>query len=281
MLCRRRLGFYRQEEAAARAYDLVAAWRNRDIAAERRSRAAEPRRRRRSAALGHRRRRDGLAVGGEGGEGEEEDGAGPARRVMSQQLPLNLPGQLEEAGLGFSLESLLEDIRGEKRRPLRWCPAALAPFHKLQASCACLIGVKSVTDCTLCTQLPMHPPLSAPPPRSQGQSDAERRRRGGAAPQPCLPPQPCRRAPRSRLPAGQRRRPPCCGPAASDERPFGGRRLHARRGGRGGGDSGGQVFPVGQQSVAFASLLLQRLCFACSAAANLKTCGFEQHVFAC
>jgi hypothetical protein len=127
MLCRRRLGFYRQEEAAARAYDLVAAWRNRDIAAELRSRAAEPRRRRRSAALGHRGRRDGLAVGGEGGEGEEEDGAGPARRVMSQQLPLNLPEQLEEAGLGSSMESLLEDIRGEKRRPLRWCPAALAP----------------------------------------------------------------------------------------------------------------------------------------------------------
>jgi hypothetical protein len=37
----------------------------------------------------------------------------------------------------------------------------------------------------------------------------------------------------------------------------------------------------GQQPVAFASLFLQRLCFACSAAANLKTWGFEQHVFAC
>lgn len=118
-----RLGFYRAEDDAARAYDLLACWRNRQLAleqAERLTRGTPPRSRRRRARGGgaaRRARRMGSEEDDEEKESEAEGVRRPAkRRLMSQELPLNLPEEAPDGSapiLSGSLEDVLECVRGE------------------------------------------------------------------------------------------------------------------------------------------------------------------------
>lgn len=75
----RRLGFYRTEAAAARAYDVLASWRNQQVLKEQQERARGRR---------PRRRRSGTAQGQQEDEDEEEAaaaaGEGKPRRTMIQ-----------------------------------------------------------------------------------------------------------------------------------------------------------------------------------------------------
>lgn len=118
-----RLGFYRAEDDAARAYDMLACWRNRQLAleqAERLAQGSEPRSRRRRARGGgaaRRPRRVGSEEDDEATESEAEGVRRPAkRRLMSQELPLNLPEDAPDGSapiLSGSLEDVLECVRGE------------------------------------------------------------------------------------------------------------------------------------------------------------------------
>lgn len=97
-----RLGFYRQEEEAASAYDHVATWRNLQLAREQAQRGGQKRRR-----------------GGGGGDGI--DGASAAaggvevKRHMSTPLPLNMPLEAPEPWEldGQTMADVLADVRGE------------------------------------------------------------------------------------------------------------------------------------------------------------------------
>lgn len=111
---RERLGFYRTEEAAARAYDVVACWRNAEMRRQLAEREAQ------GAPSG--RRRTKRKRGKEGGEGESEaegeEGPRPAvRRIMVQALPLNVPADAPAAGspqLRLALKDLLLALRGAR-----------------------------------------------------------------------------------------------------------------------------------------------------------------------
>ena len=91
-----RLGYFASEEATARAYDVVAAWRNRHVAAQLAARGrAAPRRARSEASTGD---------------------AQARKRSPSQLLPLNLPEHAPPADdprLRASLEELLASLRGK------------------------------------------------------------------------------------------------------------------------------------------------------------------------
>ena len=91
------LGYFTTEQGAARAHDVVSAWRNRQIIAQLAARGhATPRRARSEASTG-----DGQA----------------RKRSPSQLLPLNLPDQAPRADdprLRDSLEDLLASVRGKR-----------------------------------------------------------------------------------------------------------------------------------------------------------------------
>ncbi|PSC74677.1 ACT domain-containing ACR2 [Micractinium conductrix] len=120
---RERLGFYRQEDAAARAYDRAASWRNAEA-------------RRQLAASGGKRRRGGDAAGGDPGDagaGAQHESPGPtAKRRQLAVLPLNLPDDPpEEAALQeASLQEVLIHIRDAAKCllkvPQQPAPAAAA-----------------------------------------------------------------------------------------------------------------------------------------------------------
>ena len=92
----RSLGHYATEEGAARAYDVVAAWRNRQIAAQLEERTGAAPRRARSEAI-------------------TEDGQA-RKRAMVQLLPLNLQDSAPPADatrLQAGKEDLLTSVRGK------------------------------------------------------------------------------------------------------------------------------------------------------------------------
>lgn len=136
------LGFYRTEEAAARGYDVVAAWRNRQLAAALAERQKIPRRRRRRRSAGGAGAGSGRNQGGGGSTSQpasafntaageasddeevEEQGSGSQtpRRLMTNLLPLNLPSEAPPAGddqQQGDLESVLDAVRGECARDVR------------------------------------------------------------------------------------------------------------------------------------------------------------------
>ncbi|KAL4438982.1 hypothetical protein ABPG77_006919 [Micractinium sp. CCAP 211/92] len=105
---RERLGFYRQEEEAASAYDHVATWRNLQLAREQAQRGGQKRRR-----------------GGGGGDGI--DGASAAaggvevKRHMSTPLPLNMPLEAPETWEldGQTMADVLADVREAAKERLK------------------------------------------------------------------------------------------------------------------------------------------------------------------